>query len=171
MTESTLTPTEQLAAARYELDKTLQAMGPLDQALQTVPEDRLGERPVPEQYPVGVMIGHAFQAVGMTSRSARTGKCEEGDLADFPDPEKVGESRAGLTELGKMVRDETLALLDELQEEHVTRTIKFYFGYEATGLDTINIGYGELLHHRGQVQSFLRLMGLEPPSIYEPPPA
>ena len=33
------------------------------------------------------------------------------------------------------------------------------------------LGHQELIHHRGQVQSFLRLMGYAPPDIYAPPEA
>ncbi len=171
MTEATISREGQLAAARYQLEKTLLALSPLDRTVRSIPEERLGERPVPGQYPIGVLIAHAYQAVAMMSRAALHGHCDEEDMAELPDPERVGTSHAGLAGLGTVARESVQALLERVDEDHVTRSIAFYFGYEASGLDAINIAYAELLHHRGQVQSFLRLMGLEPQDVYDATPA
>ncbi len=160
-------PAHAASIARFLLEHVLTAMNPLDRALAAVPDDRLGERPVPEQYPVGLMIAHAFQAVGMCARSIRRGVCTEADVAALGDPESAGRDRARIGEIGRRARAEVRSTLKELDPPMATRTIDFYFGYEASATETAALALSELVHHRGQVVSFLRLMGIEPPDVYE----
>lgn len=159
-------PESRGAIARFQLQMTLDALDPLDQALASVPDDRLGEQPVPEQMPVGQMIGHAYRAAAMCARAARLGRMEEADMEGLGDPEGA-ETRADLEAMGMTAREELTATMEAMTPEAADRMIEFFFGISATGLQSTSIGYSETLHHRGQVISFLRLMGLEPPNIYE----
>lgn len=159
------------AVARYELEKTLAAMNPLERALETIPEECLGERPVPEQQPVGPMIAHAFAAVAMCARAVRLGRGEEADFADLGNEGEAGRTNDGIRAMAETARNEVEATLRELDGEVASRIIEFYFGWKVSGVDAVDMGYAELLHHRGQVQSFLRLMGLEPPDVYDTSPA
>ena len=102
----------------------------------------------------------------MCSRAVRLGRCEEADIADIGSEEEAAKSKEGIRAVADTARRETERLLAELDDEALTRNIDFFFGHSASGLDTVAIGYGELLHHRGQVQSFLRVMGFEPPNVY-----
>ena len=79
----TLTPECAEAMTRYTLQMTHGALASLMRTLDAVPDERLGDQPVPEQFPVGKMIEHAFGAVAFTARAIRLGKCEESDIADL----------------------------------------------------------------------------------------
>lgn len=166
-----LTPECSEAMTRYVLEVTLQAMDHLNRALETVPDDRLGEQPVPEQLPVGKMIEHALGAVAFTSRAIRMGKCDESDVADLMREDDATGTRPRIREIEGIARSEIEATLARLDPEIATRTISYWFGWELTGLETASLGHQELCHHRGQVQSFLRLLGYEPPDIYAGPEA
>jgi len=152
--------------ARRDLRRILAALRPLDAALARIPDDRLAEQPVPEQYPAGLMIAHAYHVVAMCALAVRLGRLTERDAAGLGTPEERYMEREGIASFGMRAREESEALLDELEPARVDGKVEFHFGMSATGLETVAIAYGELLHHRGQLQSFLRLMGIEPPDVY-----
>jgi uncharacterized damage-inducible protein DinB len=166
MTE--LTPEYTEAMTRHTLEGTRKAMDPLMGALDLVPDDRLGEQPVPEQLPIGKMIEHALGAVAFTARSIRLGKCEEADIADLMQEDESTGTRPRIREVESAARSELESTLSELDGNMAANTINYWFGWQLTGLETAGLGYQELIHHRGQVQSFLRLMGYAPPDIYAP---
>jgi len=156
------------AMTRYVLEGTLKAMGPLVCALDLVPDDRLAEEPVPEQMAVGKMIQHALGGVAFTARALRLGKCEESDVGDLMRDDDASGTRPRIREIEAIAREEVRGALAELDEDLATRTVAFWWGWNLTGLETASLGYEELVHHRGQVQSFLRLMGYDPPDIHAP---
>ncbi|MDX1577194.1 MAG: DinB family protein, partial [Gemmatimonadota bacterium] len=143
--------------ARYLLESTRRALEPLRAALDLVPDERLGEQPVPDQLPVGRMIEHAFGAVAFTARALRFGKFEESDAADLMVDDEATGTRPRIDEMEKVALDELRATLEALSADMASRTIDYFFGWSLTGVETARLGYEELCHHRGQVQSFLRL--------------
>lgn len=163
-----LTPEYAEAMTRYTLEGALKAMDPLIAALDLVPDDRLGEQPVPEQVSVGRMIEHAFGSVAFTARAIRLGKCEESDVADLMTEDESMGTRPRIREVESVARSEVESTLSALDPSMAANTINYWFGWQLTGLETAGLGYQELIHHRGQVQSFLRLMGFAPPDIYAP---
>lgn len=163
-----LTPECTEAMTRYTLEVARDAMGPLVAALELVPDDRLGEQPVPEQLPIGKMIEHALGAVAFTARSIRLGKCEESDIADLMQDDDATGTRPRIREIEGVARSELESTLSALDADMAANRIRYWFGWELTGLETAGLGYQELIHHRGQVQSFLRLMGYAPPDIHPP---
>jgi len=154
------------AIARFQLQATLAALDPVDRALALIPDDRLAERPVEMQLPVGALIAHIYQAAAMCARATRLGRMTASDMEGIGEPEKAS-GRADIEAIGVTARAEIATAIDAMTADTADRVIEFYFGISATGLEAASIGYSELVHHRGQVTSFLRMMGLEPPSIYE----
>lgn len=157
--------------ARRDLTRILAALRPLDAALARIPDERLAEQPVPGQYAAGLMIAHAYHVVATCALAVRQGRLTEADAAGLGTPEGSFMERDAVASLGARAREEAAALRDELDEARVDASIDFHFGLSATGLETLGLAYGELLHHRGQVQTFLRLMGIEPPDVYAAEPA
>lgn len=151
--------------ARFQLQMTLDGLLALDRALDLVPDERLGEEAVPGQMPIGILIGHTYQATAMCARAARIGRLNEEDMDGIPDPESTS-GRANLEGLAAVARAEIAAAVDAMTSEAADTMIDFYFGFSATGLQSTSIGYSELLHHRGQVMTHLRAMGIEPPDVY-----
>jgi uncharacterized damage-inducible protein DinB len=166
---SELTPEYTEAMTRYTLEITSTAMDPLMGALDLVPDGRLGEQPVPEQLPIGRMIEHALGAVAFTARAIRLGKCEESDVADLMAEDESTGTRSRIRDVEKVARSELESTLAGLDADMAANSIDYWFGWQLTGLETAGLGYQELVHHRGQIQSFLRLMGFTPPDLYAPP--
>jgi hypothetical protein len=165
---SELTPESTEMMTRYTLEGTRRAMDPLIGALDLVPDERLSEQPVPEQLPVGRMIEHAFGAVAFTARAIRLGKCEESDVADLMKEDESTGTRSRIREVEAVARAELESTLAALDANMAAKAIDYWFGWQLTGLETAGLGQQELVHHRGQVQSFLRLMGFTPPDLYAP---
>ncbi|MDX1396344.1 MAG: DinB family protein [Gemmatimonadota bacterium] len=166
MTDETFPPDARAGIARFQLQMTLAALRPLDRVLALVPDDRIAEEVVAGQMPVGTLIGHTYQAVATLVRGSRLGHLDEADMEGIPDPEGVTE-RQVLMELAAVARAEVTAALDSVTPETADALVDFFFGFSATGLQATSIAYSELLHHRGQAVTFLRVMGIEPPDIYE----
>lgn len=163
-----LTPENAEAITRHTLEVTRDALDPLMGALDLVPDERLSEQPVPEQHPIGRMIEHALGAVAFTARALRMGKCEEEDVADLMKEDDSTGTRARIREVEGIARSELESALAGLDADMAANTIEYWFGWQLTGLETAGLGHQELIHHRGQVQSFLRLMGYTPPDLYAP---
>ena len=87
-------------------------------------------------------------------------------MAGIPDPENTSE-RSGIEGIAAVARAELASAIADMTSDLADTKIDFFFGFSATGLQSTSIGYSELLHHRGQVVTFIRLMGMEPPNIYE----
>ncbi len=163
-----MTPETTEVMTRYLLETTLKAMGHVHAVLELVPDEHLDDQPVPEQLPLGKMIEHVYGAVAFTSRSIRRGRCDEGDVADLMTDNDATGTRPRIKEVEAIAREEIQAALAELDADMASRTIDYWFGWSLTGLETAGLGYEELCHHRGQLQSFLRLLGHVPPDIHTP---
>ncbi len=163
--------TPELSIGRFELARLAETLVPLERGLRAIPEDRLAERPVPGAWPIGLLIAHIYEVVHVTLLGVKLGACTEADVADIPAAEAVADSRQGLLARAETLRGWVGEFRHQLSDEQVSRQVRYYFGAEARGLDAINLAYAELLHHRGQVQSYLRLMGIEPPDIYDTTPS
>lgn len=166
MTRETFPPDTRAGIARFQLQMILAALGPLDRVLALVPDDRIAEEVVPGQMPIGTLVGHTYQAVATLVRGSRLGHLDEEDMEGIPDPEGVAD-RQQLVELAAIARAEVTAAIQGVSPETADALIDFFFGFSATGLQATSIAYSELLHHRGQAVTFLRVMGIEPPDIYE----
>jgi uncharacterized damage-inducible protein DinB len=112
------------------------------------------------------MIEHALGAVAFTARAIRLGKCEESDIADLMVEDESTGTRSRIRDVEGVARSELESTLAGLDADMAANSIDYWFGWQLTGLETAGLGYQELVHHRGQVQSFLRLMGFTPPEIY-----
>ncbi|MDH3732301.1 MAG: DinB family protein [Gemmatimonadota bacterium] len=159
-------PEARAEIARFQLHSTLAALDAVDRAFAAIPDDRLDEEPVADQMAAGTMVAHIYQAVAMCARAFVLGRMEEGDMDGLTDPEE-GWKKEAIVALSKAARAELASALAAVSPDSAERTIDFYFGFSASGLDTAWLGHSELLHHRGQLVTFMRIMGLEPPNIYE----
>lgn len=161
-----MSPEVRAEIARFQLNSAGSALAVVDRAFSSIPDDRLSEVPVSGQMGVGTLVAHIYQAVAMCARAFVLGRMEEDDMDGLRDPED-GWDRDSIAELGAQAHAEIAAALDTVSPDSASRSIDFYFGYQASGLETTWLCQSELLHHRGQLVTFLRIMGIEPPNIYE----
>lgn len=148
------------------LDKAVLAFG-----------DQLDYRPSEKSYSAREMSIHAYQMVHMYSYAVKHGAFLEQnfhELGDF-DAMKTGKD---IVDYGRRVKDFALGVIDELEDlEHEVS----YGGFEKIGVsgghvwpdwsmgarESMDKIVEDIVHHRAQLFTYLRLLGLQPPFIYD----
>jgi uncharacterized damage-inducible protein DinB len=142
-----------------------------DAVMDALPRDRLDYRPHPKSRSAAEMVTHLAREQEML-----VGIIDNGTI-DYKDPraEDFGEMRA----LWKKSTSELRDRLKTLDETGWNRPVKFFRGGKQINETTTNeMLWGfllDMIHHRGQLSTYIRPMGGKVPSIYGPsadaPPA
>jgi uncharacterized damage-inducible protein DinB len=142
-------------------------------AIAALADHELEFRPKPGMRSPRELIFHIYSQEQLLAEAARQGRFTP-EMASGSSPEDPSTAQA-LARL-RTVRD-VLAYVDEcheaaerifqsMSEEHVTRPVESPFGtYPAWQF--FAFAYDEHWHHRGQLYSYLRLLGKEPPMLYD----
>ena len=136
-----------------------------DRAVLAIPADQLDFRPTPDNMSAKAMAHHVYTIVQMTARGVEAGEVTKEDLGRDPLDLLAVQRAEQLVEWGERVREYARRVMGNLSDEKLDRPIRYFFGLTATGYDSIRNATEEALHHRGQMQLYLRLMGIQPPSI------
>lgn len=155
-----------LQLVQAQTDRTLgRLLEVFDRAVAAIPPDRLDFRPTPENMSAREMAHHVYQILLITAIGVSRGACTREEVervaldpADVTDP-------AQLADFASKVRAVAEPALAALTEEMLDREVSYYFGMRATGLESLRNLTEEVLHHRGQMQIYLRLMGIAPPRL------
>lgn len=154
-----------LPIIRYELDRLDTALAHIESAARRIPDNRLEERPVPGAMGAGELIDHLLRGIQMTIRAVARGTFTESDLAELPPADMTMASPKALSEYVREVRAEVRDMITALSEEMLDRETVWYFGIRASGHEACSLAYQEALHHRGQIMTYMRLMGVEPVDV------
>ena len=146
-------------------------------AIAALEDDELEFRPKPGMRSPRELIFHIYAQEQLLAEAARQGRFTA-EMASGSSPEDLSTAPA----LGRLrtVRD-LLAYVDEchraaehifqsMSEEHVVRPVESPFG-TFPAWQYFTFAYDEHWHHRGQLYSYLRLLGKEPPMLYDYQPA
>ncbi|HEX2205162.1 MAG TPA: DinB family protein [Longimicrobium sp.] len=136
-----------------------------DKAVGMIPPEHLDFRPTPENMSAKAMAHHVYQIVLLTSLGVEKGEVTKEDAGSVTLDLMAVERAEALVDFGARVKERARAALSGLTEEALDREIRYYFGMKASGEDSLRNMMEEVLHHRGQMQVYLRLMGIKPPSI------
>lgn len=143
-----------------------QAIGPMEAAVALLDEDQLAFRPALACTPLGALIRHAYEAaLAMILGVAEGGVTkEQWEALSREEPGGFGLER--LRELAVTSREHTRALHAALTDDQAEAEVPYFFGLNLGGVSSLTIAHQEFLHHRGQVSTYLRVLGLTPPDIY-----
>lgn len=144
------------------LDRLLRVF---DKAILAIPPGQLDFRPTPDNMSAKAMAHHVYQIVLMTAAGVEKGEVRREDAGMFPLDLHQVERPEELVEFGARVREYARGVFSQLDEEGLDREVRYFFGMTATGYDSIRNAVEEVLHHRGQMHVYLRLMGVKPPSV------
>ena len=154
--------TSQLAAA---WDRLRLANGISLRLAEMIPEDRLDERLVPGMRTPKQLIVHLYV---MALR-----ECVEcvprGEIRDISDDEACAAIRSK-ADLLKLCRDSWQAAdaaARSITDAQLEAEVKSPWGRSIAGKSMIGIARDEFYHHRGQLYTYVRLMGLNPPDMYD----
>jgi uncharacterized damage-inducible protein DinB len=149
-------------------DVTLRAIG-------TFTDEDLNYRPRPETRTVRDLILHIYGMEKALARGARDGRLTEEALgASVPEQEGAASTLANITSIAKaqeFARDCHQAASEALaamSEEDLGRVVESPFG-SFPAWQYFQFAYDEHWHHRGQLYTYLRLLGKEPPMLYSYP--
>lgn len=142
-----------------------------DAVMDALPTDRLDYRPHPNSRSAAEMVTHLAREQEMLVRMIDDGRIDYKDSR----AEDFGEMRALWTKSTAELRDR----LKTLDEAGWNRPVRFYReGKQINETTTSEMLWGfllDMIHHRGQLSTYIRPMGGKVPSIYGPsadaPPA
>lgn len=136
-----------------------------DKVIAALPRDRLAFRAAPNTMSVKELSYHVYQVVHLLVSAVETGRRDVGDLGRIPFDPAAASSPEALIAYGRAVRRYAGAVAVGLTAEQLERVIAGNPG--RSGLDTIRLALEEAIHHRGQLMTCLRLLGVVPPPLYD----
>jgi len=134
-------------------------------AIAQLSDSQLDFRPTPETRTVKELIGHIFGSERVTAETLLTGKLtqEEGNAAEA-EALKL-KTTAELIAWARDCHQQAKSKIEQATEEQIAGTIDVFYG-SFPGWQMVNFAYDEHWHHRGQLYTYLRLMGIEPVMLY-----
>lgn len=134
--------------------------------IEAIPADKIDARPIPNMRTPKELVTHMAE----TMRGCATGAVQ-GSITNFEEqePEKaaamktrddlVGALKSAWTEADQAVRSMT--------ETQATTNVQTPWGFNPPGWLCVQIIFDEHLHHRGQLYTYLRALGVEPPFMWD----
>ena len=136
-----------------------------DNGIMLIPDDRLDFRPTQANMSAKEISYHVYQVALLLASAAKKGEYNVKDLDLIPfDPDKIVSSRE-IIQYGQKVKRFIEDTLLTISEEDMNREIKQRKDF--SGFDAMKLITEEAIHHRGQLMLYLRLMDIQPPSIYD----
>lgn len=128
--------------------------------LKAAPDDKLDWRPKDDMFTMRELISHIPQAQDVLARSALTGTSQKSQF-DF--------SNRTAPEITDMFDAQHAALVNEVSQlttEQLNEQVEFH-GRTLRRIALLWFMTEHEIHHRGQLFTYLRLAGIEPPNIHE----
>lgn len=155
-----------LDVVQRQTDHVLQRLlRTFDRAVAMIPPEHLDFRPTPENMSAKAMAHHVYQIVLLTALGIEKGEVTKEDAGAVTLDLMSVDRAEQLVGFGARVKERARAPLSSLTDEALDREVRYFFGLKASGEDSLRNMMEEVLHHRGQLQVYLRLMGIKPPSI------
>jgi len=135
-------------------------------SVRQLADDQLDFRPTPETYTARELVFHMF-----SQERAMLAGCKRGELlledfksvyADLPAMKTVDD----LARYGERVHAETNEWVTSCSDAAYERPVECFFGPVMPPLHLISGGYDHLIHHRGQLYVYLRLLGIKPVNVF-----
>jgi len=134
-------------------------------AIAQISDSQLDFRPTPETRTAKELIGHIYGSERVTAETLLTGKLtqEEANAAEA-EVSKL-KTTAEVIAWARDCHRQAKANLERATEEQIANNIEVFYG-SFPGWQMVNFAYDEHWHHRGQLYTYLRLMGIEPVMLY-----
>lgn len=133
----------------------------------------LDYRPKPGMRSVRDLILHIYGTEKALTEGALAGKLSEAEMnKDIPETEEAKPILASLKTVGDAqafavkCHDAADAAHAAISEEQLASSVESPFG-TFPGWQFFNFAYDEHWHHRGQLYTYARLLGNEPPMLYD----
>jgi uncharacterized damage-inducible protein DinB len=133
-------------------------------AIDAIPADKIDAHPIPSMRSPKELVCHMADTMRACAIGTTTGKvvCDEN-----------AEKGLGITSRPDLVRTmedawkTADAAVRSLTETQTTATVETPWGFSPPAWVLIQIIFDEHMHHRGQLYAFLRVLGVEPPFMWD----
>jgi uncharacterized damage-inducible protein DinB len=129
-------------------------------ALRTAPDEHLNWRPKEGMFTLGELLRHMPEAESALVRSAIAGSTQKAGL-DLTDKSVTQIATAFENEHEELAREVANLTLEQLSEE-----VEFH-GQKMRRKVLLSAMTEHEIHHRGQLFTYYRLLGVEPPNLHE----
>jgi uncharacterized damage-inducible protein DinB len=147
-------------------DQVRQKYGVYLRLLEVIPEDRYHSHPVPGMRTAAELAVHMS---GSVVRDIAQGVAKGAITADESSEEKVAsglKARKDLIAFARKCWDQADAAVATTGDAQLKAMVPTPWGMTFPGWVGFNILHDEFLHHRGQLYTYARLCGVEPPFIW-----
>ncbi|MFX0015286.1 MAG: DinB family protein [Promethearchaeota archaeon] len=159
-----------LESAKQQLDYTLNhAMKTLDKAILLIPDDKLNWKPAEDAKSAGELGIHVYMGTLAHFAGALKGEFSDEDFSMIPfDSEKV-KSASEIVEYGEKVKSYVRENLPALTDADMEKIVTYHCwdGFKFGSYESLVCNLEETIHHRGQLCTYLRMLGIKPPFIYD----
>ncbi|MHA2054090.1 MAG: DinB family protein [Candidatus Hodarchaeales archaeon] len=159
-----------LVRAKGSLNYTVNmAMKTLDKAILLIPDDKLNFKPTEDALTAIDLATHIYMCSLVYTSGTLNGKFDNEDYGLIPfDPQKVTSTKE-IIEYGAKMKQFITESMENLTEEDMERQVSYncWGGAKIGGFESLATILEEVIHHRGQLCLYLRMMGIKPPFIYD----
>lgn len=145
------------------------AMKPLDKAILLIPDDKLDWKPFDDAMSASDLAIHIYSCALVYTAGTMKGTFSETDYGIIPFESKGVKSASEIVEYGEKVKNYIRETLTKLTETDMDKKVKYncWGGVEIGGFESLSTILEEVIHHRGQLCLYLRMLGIKPPFIYD----
>ncbi|WP_371801950.1 DinB family protein [Candidatus Lokiarchaeum ossiferum] len=138
----------------------------VDKLLNKISEDAVNFKPCGDEssLSLGELVAHMYEMVFAYSKAVRKGKLENEDFAEIPTP-KTGATLDQIKDYIKKIKTYFHETLESLTEDKLQQEITFHcwHGFKLAGIQALMTIQEEVVHHRGQLTLYIRLLGIKLP--------
>jgi len=134
-------------------------------AVAQLKDDQLDFRPSPDIRTVRELLSHLFGQEKALVGSIPRGQLSNEDMSSAESKGLSAKTVADMIAFGRDCHQSAKTALEKATNDQVAGNVKAFFG-DYPGWQLANFSYDEHWHHRGQFYTYLRLMGIEPVSLY-----
>lgn len=132
-------------------------------AIKLIPEDKLDFKPCPEVMSIKELVCHIYKSEKVFADGAKKGVISEDD---FKKTTCEAKSIDDLIKYAKKVHQNTNRIAKKLTPTQIKKNVKVFWGDQFPAWICFSSIYDEHWHHRGQLFTYLRLLGIKPPDLY-----
>jgi uncharacterized damage-inducible protein DinB len=132
-------------------------------ALQAIPDDKLGDHPVPNMRSARELVDHIYSYVRAIPEAVVKGQITAADVE--PQLARMATTR-DVVAYARECFEKADAAVQRITDQQLAGPVATHWGPSFPGAMMMTVLYDEHLHHRGQLYAYMRAMGIEPPFIW-----
>lgn len=133
-------------------------------AIKLIPAKKLNFKPCPEVMSIKDLVFHIYANEKVCAQAAKKGFISE---EDYRKECKEFRSVMSLITYAKRVHQNTKRIAKSLTNRQLKKKVKAFWGGQFPAFICFTSLYDEHWHHRGQLYTYLRLLGIKPPDLYD----